>query len=116
MFLMNEQLLTTSSYSRLPSIDTMVESGGLDIQDEQTESPDCQIDRSHLAGVLHRALGKLDKRQQLVLSLRFGLKGKSRSLSSIGNQIGLTHQRVQQLEVESLEMLRGELSYLEHQT
>jgi RNA polymerase primary sigma factor len=57
---------------------------------------------------LRRAVASLPDRQQEVLKLRYGLNGENgdpHSLEEIGRQMGLTRERVRQLEAEALERL-----------
>ncbi|MDQ4030380.1 MAG: sigma-70 family RNA polymerase sigma factor [Actinomycetota bacterium] len=66
--------------------------------------------------LLHRALADLPDREQQVLKLRYGLDGDEdpQSLESIGRQLGITRERVRQLEATALERLamRRELGAL----
>jgi RNA polymerase primary sigma factor len=66
--------------------------------------------------LLHRALAELPDREQQVLKLRYGLDGDQdpQSLESIGRQMGITRERVRQLEATALERLamRRELEAL----
>jgi RNA polymerase primary sigma factor len=56
---------------------------------------------------LHRALGELPEREREVLALRYGLDGDAEpaSLDAIGRQLGLTRERVRQIESKALERL-----------
>jgi RNA polymerase primary sigma factor len=57
--------------------------------------------------MLRRAVAALPDRQQEVVKLRYGLNGDGnpKSLEEIGRQLGLTRERVRQLEAEALERL-----------
>jgi RNA polymerase primary sigma factor len=57
--------------------------------------------------LLRRAVAALPDRQQEVVKLRYGLNGDGnpKSLEEIGRQLGLTRERVRQLEAEALERL-----------
>jgi RNA polymerase primary sigma factor len=57
--------------------------------------------------VLHKALGELPDREREVLKLRYGLNGDPdpQSLEQIGRHLGLTRERVRQLESQALERL-----------
>jgi len=57
--------------------------------------------------MLRRAVAALPDRQQEVVKLRYGLNGDGnpKSLDEIGRQMGLTRERVRQLEAEALERL-----------
>jgi RNA polymerase primary sigma factor len=57
---------------------------------------------------LRRALGHLDERERRVLELRFGLGeagGVQRSLEEIGRELGLTRERIRQLEAHAMARL-----------
>jgi RNA polymerase primary sigma factor len=56
---------------------------------------------------LHRAVGELPEREQHVLRLRYGLNGDEdpKSLDEIGRRLGLTRERVRQIEAQALERL-----------
>jgi RNA polymerase primary sigma factor len=56
---------------------------------------------------LHRALGELPEREREVLKLRYGLDGDQdpKSLEEIGRLLGLTRERVRQIESRALQQL-----------
>jgi RNA polymerase primary sigma factor len=55
---------------------------------------------------LHRAIGELPDREQEVLTLRYGLGAdEPQSLEVIGRRLGLTRERVRQIEAQALERL-----------
>jgi RNA polymerase primary sigma factor len=58
---------------------------------------------------VRRALGRLPERERRVLELRFGFDGDNPSLEAIGAELGITRERVRQLEQEALARLAGEL-------
>ncbi|MEU3414936.1 sigma-70 family RNA polymerase sigma factor [Streptomyces sp. NPDC006658] len=61
-----------------------------------------------LAEELRDALGVLAPREAMILSLRYGLHdGHPRTLQQVARQVGLTRERVRQLEKESLGRLRA---------
>jgi RNA polymerase primary sigma factor len=61
------------------------------------------------------ALDQLNPRMRRVLSLRFGLDGESpRTLEEVGTQLGITRERVRQLETRALRELRTANPGLEH--
>ena len=60
--------------------------------------------------LLREAVGKLPEREQLVIDLRYGLAGDRdpMSLEMIGREMGLTRERVRQIEMQALERLARE--------
>ncbi len=56
---------------------------------------------------LHRAIGDLPERHAEILRLRYGLNGDTepKSLEEIGRRLGITRERVRQLETEALNKL-----------
>ncbi|GAA1078372.1 RNA polymerase sigma factor [Nocardiopsis composta] len=65
------------------------------------------VDRQLMADQLRRALEDLEPREATIMSLRFGLMdGRPRTLDEIGKHLGLTRERIRQLEKQSLSKLR----------
>ena len=65
------------------------------------------VDRQLMADQLRRALGVLSAREAKIMAMRFGLyDGTPRTLDEIGKDLGLTRERIRQLEKESLSKLR----------
>ncbi len=61
------------------------------------------------------ALEQLNPRMRRVLSLRFGLDGElPQTLEEVGSQLGITRERVRQLETRALRELRQAAPGLEH--
>ena len=58
---------------------------------------------------VQRAVADLPERQRRIIELRFGFGGESASLETIGKELGLTRERVRQLESEALHRLQLEL-------
>jgi RNA polymerase primary sigma factor len=60
--------------------------------------------------MLHAAVAKLPEREQEVIKLRYGLNGDQdpKSLEMIGRELGLTRERVRQIETRALERLARE--------
>jgi RNA polymerase primary sigma factor len=71
-------------------------------------SPDETLHVSLEEDTLRRAVAGLPDRQQEVLKLRYGLNGEDgdpHSLEEIGRRMGLTRERVRQIEAEALQRL-----------
>jgi RNA polymerase primary sigma factor len=77
---------------------------------EDNETP-ALVERAsqHLLGdALHRALTLLTPREQSVITLRYGIgDGRSRTLLEIGKEMGISRERVRQLEWRALAKLRS---------
>lgn len=77
------------------------------IADENSESPDEGADSGTFLQLLDEMMTQLTPRQRAVLSLRFGLNGvEDGSLEQAGKALGLSRERVRQLENKALKKLR----------
>jgi len=80
------------------------------IQDSQTSSPDDQAVRSDELQLIDKMLEVIDEREATILRLRFGLEDKEpMTLKEIGEVVGLTRERVRQIEIEALAKLNRSL-------
>ena len=78
------------------------------IEDERSESPDALTANSARAAELSRALDALDPRMRLVVARRFGLDGETpQTLEELGADLGITRERVRQIETRALRQLRN---------
>ena len=59
---------------------------------------------------IRRAVATLPERERRILELRFGFEGEPASLEAIGEELGLTRERIRQLERDALAKLSGELA------
>ncbi len=105
-----EELLRTS---RQPiSLDSTIgEDGETSIGDliEDVDAPEAGelVDRQLMADQLRNALDALTPREATIMSMRFGLyDGNPHTLDEIGKALGLTRERIRQLEKQSLSKLR----------
>jgi RNA polymerase primary sigma factor len=64
---------------------------------------------SFLRDTVRRAVAGLPDRQRRILELRYGFDGEAASLEQIGTELGLTRERVRQLERDALTRLADEL-------
>ncbi len=77
------------------------------IEDENTELPETATAENLRSVELAAALGRLNPRMRLVISRRFGLDGEPpRTLEQVGAELGITRERVRQLESRALRELR----------
>jgi RNA polymerase primary sigma factor len=78
------------------------------IEDTKTDAPDDQTAVRLRAKELSVALEQLNPRMRLVLTRRFGLDGQPpQTLEEVGNGLGITRERVRQLEARALRQLRA---------
>ncbi|MGY8756541.1 MAG: sigma-70 family RNA polymerase sigma factor [Phycisphaerales bacterium] len=81
-------------------------------EDESNKRPDEQVEQTETIKDIMGFLSQLDHRDARVLRLRFGLEGQDPlTLKEIGNVIGLTRERVRQIEIESLRRLRDRMQH-----
>jgi len=76
---------------------------------EDTETPQAVelVEHQALADELRALVDTLPPREALIISMRYGLEdGHEYSLREVGERVGLTRERVRQLEKESLAKLR----------
>ena len=73
----------------------------------EAESPEQEVSVSLEQAILRRAVSKLPEREREVVQLRYGLNGDPDpvSLEEVGRRLGLTRERVRQLEADALERL-----------
>jgi RNA polymerase primary sigma factor len=85
------------------------------IEDRNSLAPHEQSAEQARGRELAGALDQLNPRMRRVLSLRFGLDGESpQTLEEVGGELGITRERVRQLETRALRELRQTAPGLEH--
>ena len=77
------------------------------VADDEAVAPDEVLARRSLRGELESALHVLDERERRVLAYRFGLvDGREYTLQQVGQLVGLTRERIRQIERDALIKLR----------
>jgi RNA polymerase primary sigma factor len=78
------------------------------IEDVTSESPDTATNEQARSAELARALERLNPRMKHVVLRRFGLDGRPpQTLEEVGADLGITRERVRQLETRALRELRA---------
>jgi RNA polymerase primary sigma factor len=78
--------------------------------DPSADDPAEEATQSLRRQAVRRALENLPERQRRILELRFGFAGQTESLERIGKELGLTRERVRQLEQEALARVKDDLA------
>lgn len=98
---------------RINSVDTPI--GGDDenkalldvVADEKATGPESRLQTNNMKLNIVKWLEELNPKQREVLARRFGLLGHEPStLEDVGSEIGLTRERVRQIQVEALKRLK----------
>ena len=76
------------------------------IQDDNVPVPADAAAFTLLKEQLEEVLGTLTEREQKVLTLRFGLEGRARTLEEVGKEFNVTRERIRQIEAKALRKLR----------
>ncbi len=78
--------------------------------DSRQDRPEESIAKSEEFQTILKLLEAIDERDARVLKLRFGLEGQEPlTLKQIGDEVGLTRERVRQIEVDALKRLQSHL-------
>jgi RNA polymerase primary sigma factor len=80
--------------------------------DEQALDPAAEAADSLRRQQVRRAVSELPERERRILELRFGFDTEPASLEQIGKELGITRERVRQLEAEAFQRLAVELDGL----
>lgn len=80
------------------------------IPDSDTPEPPESLGDAEVVPHIERSLDELEARQQAVIVRRFGLRGhKSATLEQVGAELGVTRERVRQIQIHALQRLRRTL-------
>ena len=96
----------------ITSVDTPIGKDGdrmlLDaIPDENNTDPSTILQDADLQTIVGRWLARLNEKQREVMELRFGLNGHEKgTLEEVGEAIGVTRERVRQIQMDALKRLR----------
>jgi RNA polymerase primary sigma factor len=77
------------------------------IPDRESPTADSQVDRGEMTQQVAQALGSLSPREEAVIRLRFGIgQGEAMTLEEVGRTLGVTRERIRQIEAKALMKLR----------
>ena len=77
------------------------------IPDESNPDPSVLLQDVDMQHKLDRLLDKLNDKQRTVVARRFGLRGQEiGTLEQVGNELGVTRERVRQIQIEALQRLK----------
>jgi RNA polymerase primary sigma factor len=80
------------------------------IEDTETIMPSQNASRKLLKNHVEEVLNSLTPREQKILKIRFGLEdGVTRTLEEVGQEFGVTRERIRQIEAKALEKIRDNL-------
>jgi RNA polymerase nonessential primary-like sigma factor len=97
---------------RVTSVDSPISRDGerllLDaIPDENNTDPSRLLQDEDMQVIIEKWLGRLNDKQRQVVEQRFGLNGQEKgTLEDVGNAIGVTRERVRQIQMDALKRLR----------
>lgn len=77
------------------------------LSDLNVDGPAEQLEDKNLKNKLEECLALLNEKQRAILVRRFGMQGhEEATLEQVGLEVGLTRERVRQIQVEALKLLR----------
>jgi len=75
--------------------------------DDDEKDPEYILEQADLKAKLERWIHRLNERESEIVARRFGLYGyESSTLDEVGAEVGLTRERVRQIQIEALSRLR----------
>ena len=86
------------------------------VPDDKSRSPLEHLQSKSLVGDISSVLDQLEPREAEIMRLRFGLEGLDpHTLEEVGEKIGVTRERVRQLQQQALRELRKSMAKMEKQ-
>jgi RNA polymerase primary sigma factor len=79
------------------------------LADTTSTDPELAADDSLRGRAVRQALARLPERERRVIEMRFGFDGETLALETIGRELGISRERVRQVEREAFERLAAEL-------
>ena len=108
--LIKRAISTSSSSGQMISLDMLLSSNDL-LEDVSSKKPEDEIFDDYEIEKLEELLNAINEREAKILRMRFGLGDqKPMTLKEIGKIIGLTRERIRQIEAEALKKLNQIMS------
>jgi len=86
------------------------------VADDKSNSPVENLQSKSLIGDVDKVLSTLEPREADIIRLRFGLEGHDpQTLEEVGERIGITRERVRQLQEQAIRQLRRNMNKFEKQ-
>lgn len=106
---------------RKTSLDSLLDNSGKDgatlesmVSDPKISSPEDEAVRKSQRDALRKEVKKLSKTEQAVITSRFGLDGSEpQKLAEIGRTLGLSRERIRQIESGAISKLKHQISLSE---
>jgi RNA polymerase primary sigma factor len=95
-----------STHAPIPGTDSLTLDDSL--SDESLVNPIEEIETVQMRSAVGQLLDLLPIRERRIVELRFGLKGSVATLAEIGAEMGISRERVRQLEGRALLTLRDQ--------
>jgi RNA polymerase primary sigma factor len=95
------------------SLNTRVGDGDSELgelfSDPESVDPESAAGDALRSRAVRQALAELPERERRIIEMRFGFDGETMALEAIGKELGITRERVRQLERQAFERLAGDL-------
>jgi RNA polymerase primary sigma factor len=104
--LINRVMRANQTSSQAVSLDNLLQ-GTDSLEDRRSASPEAEVLRESELERIQEFLEALDERQALIIKRRFGLDNtEKKTLKEIGEELGLTRERVRQIEKEAIRKMQ----------
>jgi RNA polymerase primary sigma factor len=105
------RILEAKGLKYIISLHTPLGDGDLSLGDtieyEDGFCPETTVIRKNLVEKIHEFLSTLSPEEELILCKRFGIGGwEERTLQEVGSELGLTRERIRQIQAKGLERMR----------
>lgn len=100
-----DNLRTVSIYEKYGDDETVMDS----LVDDREKLPDFEIAMNERSDLIRQGLGQLGKREKRIIEMYFGLSGKPLTHLEISRRLGISRERVRQLQHEAIGKMRSNL-------